>query len=209
MSRSGVAFLLLLSVAVAESTGCTPAGTNVSVSSDSRPARTIAVLDLEWKAPEGPPKETGVYAVSPPDAGSAVADQISSLLIGVQGYRLVERTQLRRLLSESDLRMADIVEKGEYRRVGKLVGADTVVVGQVTAYSVGGWGPFALATAAFGARAVDVDTGEVLWVINGSRKIDYCVEPGLCVAQIIEGIKPRFLSLLRENRPQACPKEGR
>jgi len=178
-----------------------PAGITTSVAPDSKPTRTIAVLDFDWTPPKAPEKETGIWVVSAEHAGQAVADQVTTLIVGVPGYNVLERTALRRILQEHDLTATGIVERGNYKEVSALLGADSVVVGQVTAYSVGGWGPFAGCTAAFGARMVDADTGMTLWVLNGSRERGG-LQPGMCVAEMISDIRPHFHAMLKRNRPK-------
>lgn len=179
-----------------------PKGMTLSVAPDAKPERTVAVLDFDWTPPKAPEKESGIWVISAEDAGQAVADQISSLIVGVPGYAVLERTALRRILHENDLTAAGVVKRGDYKRVGQLLGADSLVVGQVTAYSVGGWGPFGGSTAAFGARMVDVDTGITLWVLNGTRERGG-VQPGMGMAEMMNEIRPHFHRQLKQNREGA------
>ncbi|MEW6252925.1 MAG: CsgG/HfaB family protein [Planctomycetota bacterium] len=199
MSKTVLPLLLLALIC-----GCAPPGVTMSVAADPKPQRTIAILDFDWTAPKPPPKESSVWLVSAEDAGQAVADQVAALIVGVPGYSVLERTALRKILAEHDLSAAGIVQSGDYKRVGRLVNADSLVVGQVTTYSVGGWGPFAAATAAFGARMVDAESGVTLWVINGTRERGG-LQPGMCVAEMVTEIRPHFHKLLKRNRSAAGP----
>lgn len=106
-------------------------------------ARRVAVLDftnsgrdaaLEWLGP-------------------AVAETVTTKLHAIRGLQLVERLQLYKVLQEQKLNLTDIVDPSQAIQVGKLVGAEQVVLGGHSAF--GG-------TVRFTARFVDTATGAIV-----------------------------------------------
>ena len=165
-----VAPALLLAALVVGAMGCT-SGTfgNVTLSPEfkktSLPCR-IAVLPLEQaykKAPE-------FYLVSgwfpQPNLGTMYADAFATSLMATGKFSIVERAEIKRIMDEKGLSMADFYKKEPLREIGKLLGVQQVVVGQY----VLGDGFVLLVTqagASFSLRAIDVDTGVVMWFAGG------------------------------------------
>ena len=85
--------------------------------------------------------------------GSGAAETLTSRLAGVPGLITVERSQMQRLAEEQGLQESDLVETKGATRVGKLLGAERVVIGTYAAD-----GDVLL----FNVRVVDVKTGVVL-----------------------------------------------
>ena len=80
----------------------------------------VAVLDFQ----AGSDEARGVAA--------SVPDLLEASLAALPGIRLVTRRELDRIQKEQALDLAGLVAKGEGTRVGKLVGADVLVVGRAT-----------------------------------------------------------------------------
>ncbi|MBI4772610.1 MAG: hypothetical protein HY788_00280 [Deltaproteobacteria bacterium] len=99
---------------------------------------TVAVLDFESIGSEE-------YL------GKAVAEIMRTELVGTQQFRVVERAQIRRALSEQELQMSGVIDDRSAVELGKLLGADLIIVGSVvkigTAYTIN-------------SRMIDVKTGE-------------------------------------------------
>jgi TolB-like protein len=92
-------------------------------------------------------------------------EDMSALEVGLQqmlltelaqndALRIVERGALKDILAEQDLAEAGRVDPQTAARVGQIVGARYVILGQYTDW----WGDFRMAT-----RIVDTETTEVLW----------------------------------------------
>jgi len=93
------------------------------------------------------------------------------------GLELVERSRLRSIVDELDLQLSSLVDRRTACRVGKLVGADSIIIAQITCYSYdyganyrvypGGGFSFRSANSQINLtvsfRAVDVETGRVLF----------------------------------------------
>jgi TolB-like protein len=99
---------------------------------------TVAVLDFESIGAEE-------------HLGKAVAEIIRTELVGTQDYRVVERAQINRALSEQTLQKSGLIDDESAVQLGKIIGADLIVIGSVvkigTAYTIN-------------SRMIDVKTGE-------------------------------------------------
>lgn len=71
-----------------------------------------------------------------PDSGRAFAGAIVAALMPTQFYELVERTQIQNVVREIKFGSMEYVEPSTAQRLGQLLGADYVIVGEVTAFDV-------------------------------------------------------------------------
>lgn len=85
--------------------------------------------------------------------GEAMSERLLTELYGRGGIELVERSRLQQVLSEFSLAATGAVEGKSAKELGRLLGAEALVVGTVVRASTG------LEVA---ARLVDVETGRVL-----------------------------------------------
>ncbi len=69
-------------------------------------------------------------------SGSQIATLTQSLLMGTQFYEILERDKLQRVLEEQNLAMAGVVDDATAVEVGKLLGVDAMIFGEVTMYDV-------------------------------------------------------------------------
>lgn len=118
---------------------------------DTRPG--VAVLPFENGGSLGQDKENfealqvGIPAV------------LQAELARNPGIRLVDRSDVKRLLSEQDLGAEGRVDAATAARIGKLVGARYMVMGSFVDF----YGKFRL-----NARVVDVETSEILKVLSNA-----------------------------------------
>ncbi len=89
------------------------------------------------------------------EAGLArgVSELVRAGIVGIEGLRVIERSQLARIAEEQALALSGMVDEATAARVGGLVGADLIVVGSVTEFD----GAFTIQL-----RVVNVETAEVL-----------------------------------------------
>jgi curli biogenesis system outer membrane secretion channel CsgG len=99
---------------------------------------------------------------TPPQSGEIVSSMVSEALLESGAYRVIERSKLKSILDEMDLSLTELVDKKGYKEVGRLLGTDVLIVGNVSRYYQTG-GLWFFAEVSFSARCVDVQTGEVLW----------------------------------------------
>lgn len=98
----------------------------------------VAVVDFEAIGAEG-------------HLGRAVAEIIRTEIIGTKMYRVVERSQMNRLLSEQKMHYSGLVDEKNAVEIGKILGADKVIIGSVV--RIGN-------NYTINARLIDVKTGE-------------------------------------------------
>jgi len=93
------------------------------------------------------------FVGNPKETGQAIAETLSTDLAKSDRITLVERSQLGQTLRELRLQHAGLTEPSQARRVGKLIGADAIIVGSfyVRANQI-----------VINARVVDVRTGKVM-----------------------------------------------
>ena len=136
-----------------------------------------------------PEKETRIviWGSSAPVTGTATT------WLQKQGLRVVERAKLLQLFEEQRIRLTHTADdEGPILRVGKLLGAQTVVFtdasvssGVVSNYRVdasgGSGGSVPVNSAAVSIRGVDVETSEVLWsgIARYPKQMAGSVEDGL------------------------------
>ena len=141
--------------------GCASSDVVVSNSSALTSLHRVAVLPFR----DAPGADAG-------DSGKAVASVIASFALDVPAWTVVEREQLIRVIEEQDMAVTDnLVDPKTAVEVGKLVGADSVIVGQVMQYRIGSI-PFLflftfdmdLYKVEYSFRLVSVQTGE--WCLS-------------------------------------------
>jgi len=85
--------------------------------------------------------------------GKAVSSMLTTELMGRPGLRVIERYQLQDLLTEQKLALSGRVDEGTAVQIGKLLGAQYMIYGQVTSIAT---------QLRMDMRAVDVETSEIL-----------------------------------------------
>ena len=99
--------------------------------------------------------------------GETVAGILAEALLGSGAYSVIERSRLKTILEEQGLSAAEFIERRGAKEVGRLLQADTIVVGTVGRFWQTG-GLWWFADAAFSARCIDVETGELIWSASPS-----------------------------------------
>jgi len=110
--------------------------------------------------------------------GLAAADEMTTQLVKSGEFTVVERTQIDAVTSEINAGMSGIIDPATAARLGKILGAQLVVVGSITKFSMdrksGGIGPLSAsyteAESNIDARAINTTTGEIILVADGSGK---------------------------------------
>lgn len=144
-------------------------------------------LPTHWEAAM---KDVRVVAVMPlvdaageknKGSGNLVVSALMGEAFKAPGLKIVERAQLDKVLGETDLALA-IQDKAAAIKVGKNVGADALVMGELTQYEpsqeyskvtvlgVGGGGTGTTFRVGISVRVVDVKTGEIVYAKSGTGK---------------------------------------
>ncbi len=126
-----------------------------AVAQDEAAVPTVGVLDFTGLM-------MGASGNSAP-LGKAVSTMLITELIGRDGIRVIERQDMRRILEEQTLALSGRVDESSAVEIGKLLGAQYMVFGQVTSIAD---------QLRLDMRAVDVETSEVLEVqkISGATQ---------------------------------------
>ncbi len=69
--------------------------------------------------------------LAPPDLGIAVAEILRTELVGIGEYTVIERGMLEQILREQELQETGVVDSETAVEIGKLVGANLVVIGSI------------------------------------------------------------------------------
>jgi len=124
MRKKGLCLIWFFPVLIGLLSCAAPAAISVQVKKpaeiDMPGVRTLAVADFQ-----------GVER-----SGSQIATQLQSYLKEAGHFDLLEREQLRRILEEQNLGMAGVVSEETAVEVGRLLGVDVMIFGEVTSYRV-------------------------------------------------------------------------
>jgi len=82
--------------------------------------KTVAVVDFQ----------------GPVRSGSQIATYLQSYLLNTGYFDLLEREKLKRILDEQDLGLSGVVDRATAVKVGKLLGVQAMIFGEVTTYEV-------------------------------------------------------------------------
>ncbi len=145
----------LAAFSVALGGGCASGGgatrtANVYVAPDARAVRRVAVL------PFRAPTEL---------IGASVSDLFVTELMKTGRYELIERGQLSNVLGETDVQLSGLTA-GQAVQVGRMAGADAVVIGTVSEYENVAQGGRTLPAVGISVRLIDATTGKVLWSVD-------------------------------------------
>jgi curli biogenesis system outer membrane secretion channel CsgG len=112
--------------------------------------------------------------------GEAASDELTTQLVKAGEFSVIERQQIQAILAEQTLGMSGAIDAATAAKVGKLLGAQLVVVGSITQFSVdqksagigrlGVSASVAQAESKIDARLVNVTTGEILVAVEGDGK---------------------------------------
>ena len=108
------------------------------ITSFGEPIPSVAVLDFESIGSEE-------------FLGKGVSEIMRTELVGTKKFRVVERSQVQKALEEQQLHLTGVIDDKTAVEVGKLVGADFIVVGSVV--KIG-------SSYTINSRMIDVKTGE-------------------------------------------------
>lgn len=117
------------------------------------------------------------------DVGSGLSDMLTTTLLDKNRFRLLERSLLNKAIAEQDLGASSRVDPTKAAKIGKIIGADYLVMGKITQFGwttrdsgglggvIGGAAGFSAsktkATVAFDIRIVDAETAEILGSYSG------------------------------------------
>ena len=146
--------------------GCANPAAAVQFSPEFRTKTKMVVAVLPFEQPEPGPdhEETLWMRISTKGAGNLVSDMFTTELMRVPGFRLVERSQIQKILNEQDLTLSQLMTRKSAQEIGHLLGVDAVVMGNVSEFWCGTTAVPGTGSCRFtySMRMVDTKTGIVL-----------------------------------------------
>ncbi len=151
-----------------------PAAAEVQIA-EAQPRMRIAVLDFEF-ASTG--QTWSWWGGGAPSQG--VSDLLTNKLVDGGAYTLIERSRIQAVLQEQNLALSGRIDPSTAAQVGRILGADAVVIGSVTRYNLnaGSSGVSVLgigtnrrrdsAEVQLTARLVNTTTSEIIATAQGS-----------------------------------------
>lgn len=103
--------------------------------------------------------------------GSAMSDLFVTEGLRAQRYELVERSQMAKVLSESELALAGL-SAARAVEVGNMLGADGVIVGTVDEYGTVPVRGGTLPVVGVSLRLIDCEDGKVMWSADLAKRAD-------------------------------------
>ncbi len=126
----------------------------------------VAVMDFENKS------QHGGWRI-----GRGASDILTTELVKVRKFRMMERDRLSSLLKEQDLGVSGRIDPSTAAKIGKVLGVEYIITGAVTEYgqSGGSGGGFRFSMSKKGyhatvdVRMVNAATGEIVFADSGSH----------------------------------------
>jgi curli biogenesis system outer membrane secretion channel CsgG len=146
--------------------------------------KRLAIMDFEYGTVRT--AVAGIFGTDI-DVGRGIRDLLVKYLVKDGTYSVIERAALDKILAEQNFSNSDRANPSSAAKIGKLLGVDAMIFGSITQFGYdnkqtkvggggGGWGGFGIggfshkkskAIVTVDARAVDIDTAEILIVADG------------------------------------------
>ncbi len=154
----------------------------------------IAVMDLNYVFEDEGQASLTNYKSAGEDGGRVVANLLANELATIKNLKLIERGQIAKLLDEQVLQQSGIIDSKNAAEIGKITGADAVIIGELTDYliwdGVAGFG----STVSFSIRMIDTQSSRVILNVAISRArpyVDSFANIQLTAKEIVESIQKR------------------
>ena len=134
--------------------------TNNKLEISSNIQNPIKVLIIDFEDYPGTPQSGNIFT-------SIFMDVLMELT--EDRYIPIGRNKINEISQKIDLEQADLVNEYNGIQIGKLAGADAVILGQVTLWEKGTL--FRQAVVGYTARCISTETGKVLWSSSFSKAI--------------------------------------
>lgn len=142
--------------------------------------RRIAVLDFQYTAVMSSVQTT---FGGNQDVGRGISDLLIDKLVKGGTYRVIERAEISKIMAEQNFSNSDRADSATAAKIGRLLGVDSVIVGDVTQFgradhntsglgnALSNWDRYGVGRVKVGkskaivgvtARLIDVNTGEVI-----------------------------------------------
>ena len=143
-----------------------PPGVSVDRDEFSSRSWTVAVLDLEYEFEDEGRIGGTDYLSAGENGGNVIAGVLATELPDLGNVRIIDRDNINRIIGEQSLQMSGMVDADSAVEIGRLTGADAVVVGELTDYVYWENKGVTGTTISFPMKMISVESGQVL--ISGS-----------------------------------------
>jgi curli biogenesis system outer membrane secretion channel CsgG len=175
--------LLALAILLAFVTGSAPQSASAQAASPRKPR--VAVMDFDYATVQ---TSTSALFGTNVDVGKGITNLLITDLVKDGSYSVIERQALDKLMTEQNFSNSNRADPASAAKLGKLLGVDAIIIGAITEFgnetqkkNLGGgggnWGGFGLggighsnskANVGINARIINVETGEILGVADGT-----------------------------------------
>lgn len=145
----------------------------------------VAVLDFDYGTVQT--ASAAMFGTNV-DVGKGIVDLLVTGLVKDGSYSVIERKALDKILAEQNFSNSDRADPNSAAKIGKLLGVDAIIEGSITefgnetkktniggggggwhGYGIGGFGHSnSKANVAITARIINIDTGEIMAVADGT-----------------------------------------
>ena len=135
----------------------------------------IAILDFDYATVQT--YSSAMFGTNV-DIGKGITDLLVTDLVKDGTYSIIERKALDKIMTEQNFSNSNRADPTSAAKIGKLLGVDCIIEGSITQFGNGGsWGGFGLggvghsnskANVSITARLINVDTGEIMGVAEGT-----------------------------------------
>lgn len=85
--------------------------------------------------------------------GEGASEKLITQLVNLRRFKVIERSQIEKVIKEQDFQLTDVADVSTVAKVGKIIGADVIVLGSITVVT---------GFAKVNARVIDVETAETI-----------------------------------------------
>jgi len=157
---------LLLTLIVGFVIACAPVQVAPTISIEKKLFQSktwnIAVLDLEYVFEEEGTITISKYKSAGRDGGRVVAGILAAELANLDNINIIERQRVTKIMDEQSLQQSGMVNSESAIEIGELVGADAVIIGELTDYvaweNIGAYG----STISFSMRMIETKSSNVI-----------------------------------------------
>lgn len=103
--------------------------------------------------------------------GASVSDLFVTDMLRAGRYTLVERSQMARVLSESELALSGLSDS-QAVEVGQMLGADGVIIGTVSEYGTIAYRGHSYPVVGISCRLIECDTGQIVWSVDLAKRAE-------------------------------------
>jgi TolB-like protein len=114
--------------------------------------------------------------------GKIFTEVLTTSFFKSEAFKIIEREQLQKILKELELTQSGIIDTSNAKQIGKMVGANAIVIGSVT--KIGN-------DMRLDARIIDVETGIILTAEKTEGKTDI-KNIGMMADSIVANLVNRF-----------------